>query len=144
MTTTAPDIGEFAIFVLWLVVPLLAGVCAVLCFIHRRLSPWLPLAGAGFLLETLVGIGSRVVFRIIGYFYPIGQGRDVYGLFFLGQTLGYILAFALILLGLALGLGEIGRRMRRLEQESGGPRLGAEDAREQWQPRKEGSQDIQT
>jgi hypothetical protein len=144
MMTTAPDIMQLVNLAVGLVVPLLAAICAVLCFVHRRLSSWLILAAAGFLLVTTVGVVTQLSILALYYLWGEPFGAS-YGLFFGSMTVGRIVAFALILIGLAPGLGNIARRMRRLEHETGEPRarFGTEDARESWQPRKEGSQDIQ-
>jgi hypothetical protein len=144
MMTTAPDFMQLVNLAVGLVVPLIAAICAVLCFVHRRLSSWLMLAAAGFLLAAAVGVVTQLSILAVNYFWGEPFGAS-YGLFFGSMTVGRIVAFALILIGLALGLGNIARRMRRMEHEAGEPRarFGAENVQESWQPRKEGSRDIQ-
>ena len=141
---------ELANLAVGLVFSLFTGVCAVLCFVHRRLSSRLMLLGAGFLLQCIVGLVTRLGVFALTYFERIGAfgGPLSPGLkefFIIMPVGGYILAFTLIVVGLSLSLGDIARRMRRLEYEPGEPRsrIGAEEAREARQPRKEGSHDIQ-
>jgi hypothetical protein len=144
MMTTAPDIMQLVNLAVGLMLPLLSGVCAVLCFVHRRLSSRLMLLGAGFLLECIIGLVNRLGVFAFNYF--IGPSLGVrFDVFFFVMLVGYVLAFTLIVMGLALSLGDIARRMRRMEYEAGDPRsrFGAEDPREPWQPRTEGSRDIQ-
>jgi hypothetical protein len=138
------DLVQMLNFTVGLVIPVLAGVCAVLCFVHRRLSSRLTMLGAGFLLECIVGLINRL--GILALNYSTGATFGVsFGVFFFITLVGHILAFTLIVVGLALSLGDIARRTRRLERDLGEPRthLGTEDARESWRPRTQGSQDIQ-
>src|SRR5262245_13314956 len=133
MMTSGPDIMALVNLAIGLVVPLIAALCAVFCFARRRLSSWLILSAAGFLLVTVVGELHRLslFFRLSYMGHPPGASLE---LLFGSTTLGHMLAFALILIGLSLGLGGIARRMRRLEQEAGEPRpgFGAENVREPW------------
>ncbi len=142
--TSGPDIMQLLNLAFGMVLPLLAAVCAVLCFVHRRLSPRLMTLAAGFLLYCLVGLVNRLGLFALPYYTgePLGVS---FRLFFVVTSVGLIAAFTLIVLGLALSLGDIARRMRRLEQETGEPRpgFGTEAVREPWRPRQEGSPDIQ-
>src|SRR5207249_5004245 len=60
MSSTSFDIMHLLNLALGMVLPVLAGVCAVLCFLHRRLSPRLVFLGAGFLLEGILGLVNRL------------------------------------------------------------------------------------
>jgi hypothetical protein len=115
---------------------------AVVCLIYRRLSAWLLLAMAGFLIEVFVGILRHVAASVLHH---LDVSFDVIGIVYLALSAFYLVATALILIGFVMALGQIQQQMSRLRQEGAGPspRLPPPQASEPFRERKEGSLDIQ-
>jgi hypothetical protein len=130
-----------------LIIPLLAIICGIVCAVYRRLSSWLTLVALGFFGEAVLGIADRL-FNLL-FFQVIEASempvRDVLLVYHLSSTLGHVLAVFLLTLGIILALGDISRRMSRPRDMAvdARDRPPALEAREAWQPRQEGSQDIQ-
>lgn len=138
------SIMSFVYLAIGLLIPLLFGVCGLVCVVYRRLSAWLALVALGFFGETVLGIADRV-FNLLLFRMSDMPSHSVMQRYHLGLTLGYVLAVALMTLGIILALGDISRRMARLRDVPGEvrDRMPAQEAREAWRPRQEGSRDIQ-
>ncbi len=138
------DIASLVQMVIGLSIPLMSGVCGIVCLAYRRLSPWLTLVALGFLGEAAVGIAERA---FAFWFFQISErpSLDFLRLYQLGSTLGYALAVALLTLGILPALGDISRRVSRLRDAPGDARdrTPAPEARETWRPRQDDSRDIQ-
>jgi hypothetical protein len=138
------DIWYYVQLAIGLLLPVMATVCGVVCIVYRRLSAWLTLVALGFLGEAFLGIVDRAFWFVVLRDSELSS-HTVLQLFSLGSTFGYILGLFLIMLGLVLGLSDIQRRMSRLREATGEmrDRMPAQEAREPWRPRQEGSPDIQ-
>jgi hypothetical protein len=132
--------------VVGLIVPLLAGVCAIFCLVYRRLSPWLILMALGFLGYCLLGIVNRLGWWYLFQNSVISSEPTLLQVFSYATSFGFIVAFFLLMLSLVLALGDIQRQMMRLRNAGGDlrERLPISETRESWRPRQEGSRDIQS
>jgi hypothetical protein len=115
---------------------------AVLCLVFRRLSPWLLLAMAGFGLEVLVGMVRAVLVHVLAMEF---LGYTALQVSHLALNVLDLFAFAMILAGFGLALGEVQRKLARSWQEGQEPRPRIPDvtAAEPFRERKPGSPDIQ-
>jgi hypothetical protein len=115
---------------------------AVICLVYRRLSAWLMLAMAGFLIEVFIGILRHVASSVLHH---LDVSYDIIGFVYLGFSSVSLIATVMILLGFVMALGQIQQQMSRLRQESGGPspRIPPPQASEPFREYKEGSPDIQ-
>jgi hypothetical protein len=121
---------------------LLSLLGAVVCIVYRRLSSWLFLAMAGFLLEVFVGIVRQVGWLLLLHS-DFGSGT-VLSIYYLVLGLLNLIATALILMGFAMALGDIQRQLSRTRFEvEPRTRLPPPDTSEPFRDRKEGSPDIQ-
>jgi hypothetical protein len=117
---------------------------AVMCLVYRGLSPWLFLAMAGFLGEVFLGVVRQVGGMMMRHD-DFGLDLVVISIFYLVLGVLGLLASALILMGFALALGDVQRKLSRARSEGPDlrPRIPPPNAVSPFRERNEGSPDIQ-
>ncbi len=117
---------------------------AVMCLVYRGVSSWLLLAMGGFLGEMFLGIIRQVGGLMLRHD-DFGSSYTVISIFYLVLGVLGLLASALILMGFAMALGDVQRKLSRARSEGPDlrPRIPPSDAASPFRERNEGSPDIQ-
>jgi hypothetical protein len=125
----------------FLFIPLVEVFGAGVCIWYRSLSKWLML--------VMLGLLGQAIFHVLLILSPMlvggaTTGRDAAGLALLAMLCSTLMV-ALTVSGLTMTLADVKQRLRKLREAVGKLRgqVTLPSANERWQPRKEGSRDIQ-
>ncbi len=138
------EMPQWVMFGAELLLPLLCALCALFCFLYRRLSAGLLFAVVGFLLEAAATLISSSAFLLLQR--RLQEATTSGAHLWVRKPLCDVVAFALIGVGLIMTLRDLSQRVKRLRQaadEEAAPFVLPVGSPQLSRARKDNSHDVQ-